>query len=90
MAKKSKKIAFKSPSMEVAQAPMTADQKKREEQYRLEDDARTIRNYLDLKQDGGRHSKAISHMRSQTNGLDDLEGRASRKMSRKASRGGRR
>lgn len=88
MARKSKLKAYMSPSIEAA--PMTAEMKKREEQYRLEDDARTIRNYLDLKKESERHSRAIAHMRSQTDDLDALEGRKSRKMTRKSSRGARR
>ena len=87
MAKKSKGPKFNQT------VPGSVEDKAREEQYRLDDDARTVRSYLDLKKDSGRHEKAIDHIRSQTDGLDDLSERKEsmpRKTRRLSPRNGRR
>jgi hypothetical protein len=87
---------IKSPSKEAKVAPsmagsmpemmkMTPEQKKREEQYRLEDDSRTVRNYLHLRSDGGRHAKTLSFMRGENDDLSALDVKKDA-MPRKATR----
>ena len=71
MAKKSKGPKFNQS------VPTLAPDKATQDQYQLDDDSRTVRNYLDLRNDPTRHSKAIDNIRSQTDGLDDLTDRKS-------------
>lgn len=85
-----KKKSFKGPKFNTAAAPPDLIQ---EEKYRLENDSRTIRDYLDLKKDSGRHEKAIGHMRSEVDGLDELSSRKEsmpRKSRKLGARNGRR
>ena len=71
MAKKSKGSKFNQS------VPTFSPDKASQDQFQLDDDSRTVRNYLDLKKDSTRHEKAIDNIRSQTDGLDDLTGRKS-------------
>jgi len=87
MAKKSKGPKFNQTAPSFNPAP--SEDKK----YQLEDDSRTVRSYLDLKKDPGRHERAIGHMRSQVEGLNELSTRKEalpRKSRRLGSRNGRR
>jgi hypothetical protein len=94
MARKSK--SMKSPSKEALVPPsmkgsmpemmkMTPEQKNREEQYQLEDDARTVNNYLKLRKDSPRHAKTLTFMRQQVADLNSLGGKNDA-MPRKAKR----
>lgn len=95
-ATKAPKISGAMPEYMSSPRKPTAEDKAREKRYQLEDDGRTIKNYLSLKKDSGRHNAAIADMKSQADELDTLtpNKRAmpnkSRKLGRKASRGGRR
>lgn len=94
------KSSLKAPSMtgSMPEAVKTSpEDKAREERYRLEDDSRTVKNYLDLKNDPSRYGKTVSFIRKQAADLDSLEGKeslaprkAKRSMARKSSRGSRR
>lgn len=79
-----KALKIKSPSKEVAPAPsmagsmpqmtkMSPEDKKREDQFKLDDDSRTVKNYLNLRQDPARHAKTLNYMRSQAADLDSLD-----------------
>lgn len=61
-----------------------------EKKWKLEDDARSIKNYLDLKREPDRFSRAIDHMQNQAAEVASLRKEAmprkSRKLGRKASR----
>lgn len=88
MAKKTKRL--KGPKFNTTVPQIDPVQ---EEKYRVEGDARTIREYLDLRTDSGRHEKAIGHIRSQSDGLNELSSRKEsmpRKSRKLGARNGRR
>jgi len=81
---KGKAVKVKSPSKEVAAAPSMAprmpemtkqspEEKKREEKYKLEDDSRTVKSYLDLRKDPPRHARTVNYMRDQAADLETLD-----------------
>jgi len=75
MAKKKKLSAPKfNVSMPTAVVP-SAEQAKRDAQYKIEDDARTIRSYGKLLADRAGHSKAINLIRSENSMVAQLESR---------------
>lgn len=88
MAKKPKRM-----SLEVAAPSLDStskEAKEREERYRMEDDARSIKSYLDLRKSPERHQKAVNYIRSQAEELDGLEGPRTKAPRGKARQGRRR
>ena len=58
-----------------------------EKRWRLEDDARTIRNFTELRDDKPRFRSAVQNIRKQARDLDKVAGSMSgRKKSRKTTR----
>lgn len=78
MAKKRKmagpKFNVKHPSAPTAIS--TALTAKREDQYKIEDDARTVRSYGKLRSDSDAHGKALNLIRSENAMVADLESRS--------------
>jgi hypothetical protein len=65
-------------------------QQAEEEKWRREDDARTIKNYIELKREPDRMNKALDHMEMQAAEMRSIRKEAmprkSRKLGRKATR----
>jgi len=74
MAKK-KKMSGPKFNLSAPSVVSTESQAKREEQYKIEDDARTVRNYGKLMSDRQAHSKAIKSIRSENAMIAQLESR---------------
>lgn len=76
---------------------MSKEEKDREKQYQLDDDKRTVKSYLTLRNNGPRHAAAIDGIRSEAEAVKALDDRndalprkATRITARKSTRGGKR
>jgi hypothetical protein len=87
----------KSPSKEVTAAPsmagsmpemmnQTAEQKKRDAQYQLDDDKRILKSYVSLRQDKPRHSRAMASAKQDSDDIAELDDGKADAMPRKAKR----
>jgi hypothetical protein len=75
-----RKAKMKAPKMTMA-SPVgpslegsTEDAQKRDEEYKVREDARRIEDYAELRKDAARHGKAVDHLRSKSDMLEELAG----------------